>query len=319
MPQISLFKKIGQGMLIGFLMIVGSFALTWIMVNQVKHSDLIASLELLSPEEAISVDGFVKVTGQADYQQLIQSPHTGEDVLYYVEKIEHYVVQAVERTRTITENGQERTETYYTYEPTWVPIREESSWSEFRLGELQIEPENARQSFNLDTLYDVTEDQNYNDRLDPQELVGVIQKIRTQVHAVSADAPLIVVGVNSNGRISSGGADGSFFISNKSHDEFLNDQINAEKNAFRGLAIGAWLLMTLGFTGLLSPLTKTLDLLPGLGKMVNAILFMIFGVASAIIIFIAYIGLKFWWLILLAALGGVGVWVWKKKEMKLTK
>lgn len=300
-----------RGIATGLLFIVISFLLIWFSANQMKHSEVIEDLPLMTPAEAVDIDGMVKVQDVPNISNVVVAPLADKDVLYYTYTKEDYAIREVEKTRTITEDGKEIRETYITYEPSWEDVDSSSRWSEFSLGDIEIKPDNAKLKLNLNTLYDKTEELKYNKYLDEEDLVNVPQKEREVVKGVAIDDKLIVVGFNSGGVISSG-LDGTFFVSNKSDAELLQSQQETEKTQWWIMVVLAWFLMSTGFTMLLGPITHLLGVIPGLGDLTRSLLFFIFGIISAIILFLAYIGIKFWWLILLIVVGIVGFIMYKK-------
>jgi hypothetical protein len=301
-----------KGIATGILFIIISFVLVFVFANQKEHSKVIADLPLQTPAEVSGVEGMVKIHGVPDYSNVQVAPNTDKDVLYYSYQEEEYAVREVQHTTTREENGKVIEETSVTYEPSWKTVTDKSKtvWSEFKLGPIEISPENAKLQMNQSTLYTNTEELEYPSYLDPEDLVEVVQKIKVTITGVEKGGELIVVGTNSNNRISSGD-EGTFFVSNKSESEFVADQVKSEKTTFWIMVFVTWLLMTSGFTMLLGPITKILDIIPGVGSLASSLLFMVFGVISALIIFVAYVGIKYWWAIALILLIVVAFFIYK--------
>ena len=80
------------------------------------------------------------------------------------------------------------------------------------------------------------------------------------------------------------------------------------------MLIGAWFLMTLGLILVFKPIVRILNILPGLGSMVQGVLFIIFGIFSAIIVTLGFVGIKFWWLFLILGLLGIAYGLKKKSS-----
>ncbi|MBD3330520.1 hypothetical protein GF354_03235 [Candidatus Peregrinibacteria bacterium] len=317
-PFAKFFRELSQsvkGIATGILFIIISFVMIWFFANQKEHSKVIDALPLQTPEEVQGVNGMVKIHGVPDYSNVLVAPNTETDVLFYTLTKEDYAVREVEKTRTITEDGQEIRETYIEYEPSWKTTETRTEWSDFKMGPIGIVPNSAHLQVNTEKLYEYTEDLEYNEYLATEDLVEIPQKRRTTVTGVDADQEIIVVGTNSNDKISSG-EEGTFFISNKSDSEFVQDQVSKERTTFWIMVAVSWFLMTMGFTMLLGPITKILNILPGVGSLVNSLLFIIFGIVSAVIIFVAYLGMKFWWLMLLLVLIGSGVYILTRVKRK---
>lgn len=307
-PIAKFFRQLGdsiKGIFTGLIFIVISFVLVWFMVTQKEHSKTIADLPLLTPTDVEGSSGMVKIQSDATYSNIYAAPNTDTDVLYYTETTEDYAVRKTTKTRVIQEDGREIEETYYVYEPKWKTVDTDTKWSDFKLGAIEIKPSKATNRFNSETFYENTEELEYNTFLSEEQLVDVPQKTRVTVRGVNSEDTLIVVGDLSGGVIASG-VDGAFFISNMSDAEFIQAQEKSEKMKFWIMAGLAWLLMSSGFTMLFGPITHVLDIIPGLGELTKGLLGFIFGVLSAIIIFFAYIGLKFWWVFALVIIGLLG-------------
>lgn len=301
-----------KGIATGIIMIIVAFVLVWFFANQTEHSKIMAELPLQTPSEVEGSSGMVKIHAVPEFSNTVVARETDKDVLYYTYTLEDYAVREVEKTRTITEDGQEIRETYVVYEKDWKVVETETKWSDFDLGGIMVEPGKAKLQVDEQTFYTATEDLDFSSWKDDEDLVDVAQKQRETVVGVPVDDELIVAGVLAGGKISTGGETETFFISNKSHEVLLADQESAEKTMFWIMVFISWFLMTTGFTMLLGPITKILGVIPGVGGLVSSLLFIIFGVVSAVIIFFAYIGMKYWWLILLLVLVAVGVWLYLK-------
>lgn len=311
-------KDAAKGIFTGFLFIIASFVLTYMVANQVKHSETIAALPLQMPEQVEGVDGMVKIQGTPTYSNLAVAPFTETEALYYSYTEEEYAVREVEKTRTVTENGQDIRETYVEYEPSWETTVTDSAWSTFTLGPISVNPESAKLKFNTTTFYESTDNVDYASSdsfgrpYTPEQLVNVVQKVRYTVTGVPAEGQnLIVVGSNS-GNVIASGEEGTFFVSNMTDAEFQASQVQTEKQTFWIMVFVAWFLMTSGFTLFLGPLTHLLNIIPGLGDVAKSLLGIVFGVISAIVILFAYIGFKFWWVILILLLVAAGFYASRK-------
>lgn len=314
------FKESAKGIFTGFLFIIASFVLTYMVANQVKHSETIAALPIQTPEQVEGIDGMVKIQGEPNYSNVMVAPFTETDALYYSYSEEEYAVREVEKTRTVTEDGQDIRETYIVFEADWETLNTDSAWATFSMGNIAISPESAKTKFNSTTFYESTEDVDYAKTdaygyaFTQEELVNVVQKRRHTVTGVPADGQtLIVVGSNSGDVISSG-EEGTFFVSNMTDAQLQASQETTEKRNFWLMVAAAWLLMTSGFTMFFGPITHLLNIIPGVGDLAKSLLGIVFGVISAIVLFVAFIGFKFWWAILILLLIGAVAFLAKKAK-----
>jgi hypothetical protein len=206
-PFARFFRGLGnsiKGILSGIFMIIVSFVLVGFAANQMEHSKAIEELPLMTPEEAETVEGMVKVSGEPTYSNIVEAPMANEDVLYYNYVEEEYAIREMQKTRTVTEGGQDYEETYVEYKPDWETVKTESGWSDFSMGDIEINPENAKNRLVTSKLFNETFELDYPTYKAEEQLVDIPQRKRVTVTGVKKDTPLIVVGYNSNGRIASG-------------------------------------------------------------------------------------------------------------------
>ncbi len=299
-------KNSFKGILTGILLIVISFVLVYFMVTQKKHSATVGELTAQTPAEAEGNSGLVMIQGEPTYDLLVNEPRSGEDVLYYSYTKEEEAYREVKKSEVIERDGRQIRQETVEYELQWRPVEGagETEWSEFSLGNIKINPVTAKKEFNSETLYSNQEELEYNSFLSPEQLVGVPQRTREKVVGVTSDTQLVVVGELSGDQIASGGGEeGTFIVSNKNPAQLQSDLEKSEKTTFWIMAIAAWLLMANGFTMLFGPITHVMNIIPGLGELTKGLLFFIFAIISAIIVFIAYIGFKFWWVLSLVVVG----------------
>ncbi len=318
-PFAKYFRELGnsiKGIGTGIIMIIVSFVMIWFFANQTEHSKIIAALPLQTPAEVMGMSEMVKIHAVPTYSNLLVAEETDKDVLFYTYQLEDFAVREVERTRTITENGQEIKETYIELVDEWRTKDTRTKWSDFELGGINIESDGAKLQMDMETFYTDITDMEYNKYLDREQLVNIVQKERVTVTGVNSTDELIVVGMLANDQISTGGEEGTFFISNKTNEKLVQDQASAEQMTFWILVAITWFLMATGFTMLFGPITKILNIIPGVGGLVSSLLFIIFGLISAFIIFIAYIGIKFWWAILLVIIFAVAYFIYSKAKKK---
>ena len=303
-----------KGIFVGFLFVAASLFITYMFSNQVEHSKTIAELPLQTPEQVQFNEGMVKIQAEPTFDNVVVAPFTEAEALYFTYLEEEYAVREIEKTRTVVEDGQEIRETYVEYEKQWETVDSYSRWSSFSLGDISIGTDSIKTQFNTTEFYSATEDLEFVSEdifgvpLKDEDLVDVVQQKRYTVTGVPADGQtLIVVGSLSGDRIASG-LEGTFFVSNMTEAEFIQTQETQEKRSFWIMVALAWFLMTTGFTMFFGPITHILNILPGLGSLAGGLLWATFGLISAVVIFVAFIGFKFWWLILILLLVALGVW-----------
>jgi len=319
-PIASFFRGLSasiKGIATGILLIIVSFVLVYYAANQTKHSEIMKALPLQSPDEVQSVNGMVKIHGVPSYSAYVKAPNTDKKVLYYTMTTEEYAIREITVTETETVDGKTVENTYVEYKPEWQTVSTETDWGTFKIGQVEISNTKSSKLENTTTeFYKNTEDLEFNKYLSDEDLVDVPQKRRITVTGVNFDDELIITGEISNNTIASGGETNTYFISNKSEAQMQTDQASDEQRSFWIMIGVAWFLMTTGFTMLLGPITKILDIIPGVGGLVNGLLFIIFGIISAILILLAYIGFALWWAIALGLIGAGGYFIYKKINKK---
>ncbi|MDX9971167.1 MAG: TMEM43 family protein [Candidatus Gracilibacteria bacterium] len=314
-PFFKFFRELSasiKGIATGILMIIIGFIMVWFFAHQVEHSKTIAGLPLQTPSEVSGSTGMVKIHDFPTYENLLVAPNTEKEVLYYTIQEEEYAIREKKSSRTIVRDGQEVKQEIVDYVPEWRTISTETKWSDFNLGGIKINPGNAKLQMTTSQFFTETVDVTYDTTKAEDQLVDVPQKRRTTITGVPKEDEIIAVGMLSNNLIATGDEDGTFFLSNKSEQVFIEDQAKAESTMFWVMVFISWFLMTTGFTMILGPITKILNIIPGVGGLVSGLLFIIFGILSAMIIGLSYIGMKYWWAILLLIVVAIGVFVMKK-------
>jgi len=301
-----------KGIATGILMVIIGFIMIWFFANQIEHSKTIASLPLQSPSEVMGQTGMVKIKDFPSYENLMVTPFVDKEVLFYTVSNEEYAVREKKSTRTITRDGQEIRQEVIDYVPEWRTVSTETKWSGFKLGDIRIDPGKAKLQMNTSEFFTETTDIEYDSSKADDQLVDVPQKKRVTVTGVPRGDEIIAVGMLSNNLIASGDENGTFFLSNKSDQVLIADQTSKEKTTFWILVFISWFLMTTGFTMLFGPITKMLNIIPGVGGLVSGLLFIIFGIISAVIVLLGYVGMKYWWAILLLVFVGMGWLVYSK-------
>ncbi|MBD3363042.1 hypothetical protein GF362_04955 [Candidatus Dojkabacteria bacterium] len=312
-------KKAFGGIGCGFFAIFLGLVLIFASVKAVKeHSKTVAKLPLKQAAEINSDDsGMVKILGNPSItnQQIFtytkcfdldcefeeDEQHEVRDSLYLEAVYERYEVVEETRTETYTkvENGQdvEYTEEITEYVEKWVEKNSKSLWSDFKLGEVTIIPENAKKVFDLKT----EEIQNvYIANLEPvkkysgHEPSSQVGTTRLKIKYLPNDKELIVVGDLQNNKIEGGE---SFIISDKKDEDLASSLKSEEKTMKTVLLVAAWFLLTTGFSAIIAPVMEIVEIIPVVGKMTKFVAGIISAILSAFIVLSVWMFVKFWYLI----------------------
>lgn len=290
-----------SGIFFGIILIIASFGLMWWGEQQPEYSKVVAALPLLQ-EAPVTQTGLIKLQAQPAVTQVLIEPKTNAPVLYYHYLKQEYkkVKEVKQETRIIQQDGKDVQQVieHDEYVDKWVDLVSDKKWAAFRLSNLNITPTNADLHVTLKKIYELE-----------QPVVGAVQpptgstpdlypatKTREIVMGITPDTQLLVVGEALTGSIVGGKP---FIISDKSSDALIAEMKSTESTIYWGLKFAAWLLMTIGFVLLFGPISVVLNILPGLGKAFNGILFIVFGVLSAILVALGTIVIRYWWAVLI--------------------
>lgn len=289
------------GIFFGIILIIGSFGLMWFGERQPEYSKIVAALPLIH-EAPVTQTGLIKLQAQPEVTQVLIEPKTNAPVLYY-----HYLKQEYKKvkevrteTRTVQQNGQDVQQTYERdeYVDQWVDVVSDKKWAAFRLSNLNVTPTNASLHVSLKTLFD--QERPVSAGIQPYTVTTPdtlpATRMREIVTGISADTQLLIVGEAITGSITGGKP---FIISDKSNDVLITEMKSTESAIYWGLKFATWLLMTIGFVMLFGPISVVLNILPGLGKAFNGILFIVFGVLSAILVALGTAVIRYWWAVLI--------------------
>ena len=297
------------GIFIGILLIIFSFAMVWWGENQPEHSKTVVALALQT-EAPTTQSGLLKLQALPAVTQVLIEPKTNTPVLYYsYTKQEFKKVKETRReTKTVLQNGQDVQQTVErdVYVDKWVDVVSDKKWAGFRLSNLNVTPTNAELYV---TLTKVFEEEKPVPGVPADEFSPT--KTKEVVEALPATTQLLIVGDAATGSIVGGSP---FIISDMSNDALIAEMKTRESRTYWFFKISAWLLMTIGFTLLFGPIATFLNILPGLGKMLNGLLFITFGAVSLIIIALGTIAIRYWWLILIILAAGIVLAIAKFKN-----
>lgn len=315
----------------GFIMVIIGFVLIFTSVRSVKeNSKIVANVPLQEASEiSSSHTGTVKIKGTPNVtnQEILtyyncedfwceyadeENPMELNNALYAEVSYERYeVVEEVRtETRTVIEGGQEIEETVEIteYNEKWVTKKEDSFWSEFKLGEIEIDGNNAKQVLNEEEeiianvfIAGLGDVETYG-----QDISDKIGETRLVINYVPNDKNLIVIGDVYNSKIEAGE---TFIISDQSPDQLVQTLETEESTMRLVMRFGAWLMLTLGFSAIIAPIFEFVEMIPLFGKMAKAAAGFVGAVIAAIIVVAGVLIVKFWWLCLggLVLLIGIGV------------
>lgn len=294
------------GIFFGLILIAAGFGLVWFGEQQKEYSKAVAALPLIT-SVAAGQTGMMKIQAPPVVTQPLVSPITQQPVLYFEYKKQEFkkVKEMRTETRTIQRDGQDVQQTFEkeVLVDKWVDVSSNNKWGGFTVGGVLVNGTNASLSYlDLKTLYE-KEAPTTGATEDPADMpINAVQKIREIVYGIPAATTLLVVGNVQAGAIASGEP---FLITDKTNEALLSAMETSESRMYWGLKIAAWLIMTIGFIMLFGPITTFLNILPGLGKAVGGILFLVFGVVSAIFVLLGTIVIRYWWAVLIILIIGI--------------
>lgn len=313
-------RKLGdsvRGIVTGFILIIVGFGLMWYAERQPEYSKVVAALPMSEIAQG-PVSGMVKLQGVPTITAAITEAKSGAAVLYYEYKKQDFkkVNEPITETKTVSRDGKDYEQTIQkdNYVDKWVDVTSEKKWAGFDLGKYKIAGEQATLSVDLKKVYEkempVTAPAVApSPTATPDQLPPT--KTREIVEAIPAGVKLLVVGESIDGAIAGGKP---FIISDKSNDALVASMKSSESKIYWGLKIAAWLLMTIGFIMLFGPIAVFLDIVPGLGSVLNFVLFLIFGILSAIIVALGTIVVRYWWAILIVLVVLIVLGIMRKKK-----
>lgn len=293
-------SRIG-GIFWGILLVIASFVILWFSEGLAEYSKVIKDLPLLSPTEAVSETGLVKVHAVPTIEKQKSAPNSREEVLYYIfteHNLEEVEVKSYD-TEIVEIDGQdvERTIETIEMEDQWVLKEEKQDWAEFSLGDIAIDPDKASLYFD----YDILSDETYADT-------------KKKTVAVPEDDEIIVVGEIKDQEIKGGTP---YMISNYSDEELISSLESSENFTYWLLKILAVLAFAIGFYMVLGPILLVLDVIPVLGKLAKSLIFVVALILAVVVMSIFTVLIKFWYLIGLVVVIVVVIVIAKNKDKAL--
>lgn len=308
-----------SGIIFGVILIALSFGLVWWAEKQPEHSKTVAALALQTDVPATQ-SGMVKIQAVPAVTQVLIEPKTNAPVLFY-----HYLKQEFKKvketrreTKTVVQNGQDVQQTIErdVYVEKWVDLLSDKKWAAFRLSNLNVTATNA----DVYATYTRAFEQELpvtNAPLPPEGSTPDMYpatKTREIVDIIPATTPILLVGDAQMGSVTGGVP---FIISDKTNDALIAQMQTDESRLYWGFKIAAWLIMTIGFTLLFAPISTFLNILPGLGKAVNAVIFVVFGVVSLVLVALGTLAIRYWWAVVVALVGLIALLIIKLRTKTL--
>ncbi len=270
-----------------------------------KQSKVVEELKLEDASEVKADSGMHKMRGKPTVVEAVEVLEIGE-VLYYsyqrqqyqeVEETEHETVEYVEDGEDVEEEI-ERTKLV----EKWVDMESKSEWSEFKLGEYNVNTSGADLKFNLAEKEYREENDEYFELSSSQSITPEVGDYRITVSYLPIDTQLLIVGEISSNTIKKGEM---LIISDKTDSDLISSLKSSETALYWTIKGVAWILLTIGFLMILNPILSLADFIPIAGKAVSCVASIAAGIISlGIIVAITFI-IKFWWVLLI--LTGVGV------------
>jgi len=249
----------------GLILFIIGFVLLGYSEGSLKESNTVQGLPLINAETITRNTGLVKITGYPEPSCQINVPACEENLLYY-KKIREEEVDG-----------------------KYVPVREDESWTNFKMGPVFVQPANSK------SLLDLKE----KSRIESQEVRdGKTVKYREIITGIPDTEKLIIVGELSNGEIKSGSL---FVVSNKTNKEIISDLKEGKMMNWWIFKLSALLLLTLGIGAFVLPIIVFLDIFPEFGWILTSLVFLSSLIFSFIFVFLSTVMLTYWWLIFVLA------------------
>jgi len=250
---------------LGMILVVIGFLLLGYSEGTNQEANYVKGLPLLEVDTLRRTEGLIKITGYAIPACEISVEACEENLIYYKKYREEEV------------------------DGKYVPVREDDGWTNFKIGEINIIPSNARLMFNLKDI---------STKEGVEEKNGTQIKYRETIKGVMDQEKLIVIGFLKDKTIDKGPV---FIITNKKNKELVN--LLKEGNTFNWwiFKVSAFMLLTLGILAFLLPILVFLDIFPKIGIGLMAIFFLLSALFAFIFVFLSTIVLTYWWLIFVIA------------------
>jgi len=327
-------QKIIKGIGVGIVAILVSFLLIWNSVNVRETSAEVENLSLQSVSEAQEERGLGKVFGELSTEDPLcieilrceQTICTDPEIAFEAENliyidVEYQRFEVVRDVEESEESGDRVSETV-TYENEWVTYDEETNWADVTIDGVNLNIDDARTIIERqsETVEDIVIEglpalQTYDRTPESDEpAFGTTRAVVTYI--TQDDREYTVVGEMRSDGLSSGDP----FIVTDNSDSELVSQLGGEESTTRWvLRFISFLLMTFGFTSMLSPILVFTDMIPVAGKAARSLATLVSAILAGVIVLLTTFLLNFWWLILLVVVLGIvafGLYTYQQQKDK---
>lgn len=329
--------RIIKGLTGGFITVLLAFALIIFTVTGIdENSKEVSKLKLQSVSDVDDKRGLVMVYGgitgtnksSIEIMKCTNDTCTTKEIalskdnlLYSSVTVQRFeVVRKVEKAEG-TENSNKET-VIYSHE--WVTKDSKESWADLELDGIKLEPTDAKIKIDFEqiTIDNVPLSQpssfaTYNRT--PKEDEPAFGSTRAVVKYLEEEnREYIVVGESRSDGITSGDL---YIITDKSETELV-ETLKGEETILRwGLRFLAFLMLSAGFTGMLSPVLTFTDIVPLVGPAARNLAGFISSVLAGIILLATVFLLNYWWIIGLLLVAGVAGFIYisgKSGEAKIS-
>jgi len=250
---------------LGLILVIVGFVLLGYSEGSLRESNAVQGLPLFEAETLKRTNGLVKITGYPIAACEINVPACEENLIY------------IEKTREEEIDGK------------WTLVKEDRSWTNFKLGNINITPTQARFVFDL---------KEKSRQEGEEEENGKMVKYREITTGVADTEKFLVVGELKKGVIDNGSL---FIVTNKTSKDLVGYLKEGKMLNWWIFKISAFLLLTLGLTAFVMPILIFLDIFPELGWLLNTIIFILSAIVAFIFVFLSTVVLTYWWLIFIVA------------------
>lgn len=298
--------KILRGMAFGIIMILLAFVLIWVSLNSIaENSVTVADMEvqefdaLDADRQMIKAYGYLTVDNPLDFSV---GDVSESNLIYYSIELQRFEV--IRNVREDSETGEQR----ISYSQDWVTKSETEFWAGISISDVEVDFAEARdiiekQSMEVEDveILDIDKLETYNQGLD--EGNPEFGSTRALVSLIPNDGrEYLVVGQIRGDSINSGDP---FIVTDMTDADLIAFLGQQESNQRLGARVVAFILLTLGFTSMLSPILVLTDYVPLVGSAARGVATFISAILALIVVMVTLFLLKFWWLILLVIVVGL--------------